>query len=213
MFIFFLFYFTILDNILPPIASAGNNNLLQPVSANNNQQHQQTSSSGDTTTSNSSAAAAHVGSTWSDNLKAGDLKIDLDNLLSSKANKSDKPAPSMNALKVQSPAAVPQFLNQQQQVPLTIQTPTMGNFAAFGAQTTTPGISPGMGGGIGGGSAFFNKTSPNIPSQQSQFANFNQMNNMMQQQQPSTNQQQKGFVGNSNSNNNNNNMPSFDFFQ
>uniref|UniRef100_A0A1I8N0H8 ENTH domain-containing protein n=1 Tax=Musca domestica TaxID=7370 RepID=A0A1I8N0H8_MUSDO len=214
-----------MDNILPPIANAGNN-LLQPVSANNNTQ-QQTS----TGTASSSAVtgttpnpAVQVGSTWSDNLKAGDLKIDLDNLLASKTNKSNAPAPSMNALKVQNPN-MPQINPIQQQTPLAIQTttPVMGNFAAFGVQT--PGISPGVVGGVGSGPVFFNKTattSPNIPSSQP-FANFNQMNNLMQ---PATQQfpQKMGFISNNNnnlnnnnnninSNNNNNNIQSFDFFQ
>lgn len=174
-----------------------------------------TTGDGNSSSTNNTTAATQVGATWADNLKAGNLKLDLDNLLSSKANKLNAPAPSMNALKVQSPN-MPQTINhhqqQQQQVPLTIQTPTMGNFAAFGAQTT-PGISPGLG-NVGGNATFFNTTSPNIPSQQqqqtpSQFANFNQM--MMPQQQPSP-KPQKGFVSNNN-NNVNNNLQSFDLFQ
>ncbi|XP_075147762.1 clathrin interactor lqfR isoform X2 [Haematobia irritans] len=198
-----------MDNILPTVANAGNN-LLQPVSANNNNNTQQPPlTAGENSTM--SNANVQVGSTWSDNLKAGDLKIDLDNLLSSKANKSNAPALSMNALKVQSPNNMPQMMNTMspQMPPLAVQTtPVMGNFAAFGAATaTSPGISPGV---IGGGGVFINKTSPNnIPS--SQFANFNQMNNLMQ---PAT-QPQKGFTSNNNfSNNNNNNIQqSFDFFQ
>ncbi|KNC32443.1 hypothetical protein FF38_05003 [Lucilia cuprina] len=194
-------------NILPPIASTGNT-LLQPVSANNNSQ-QSSLNTGDGTTSTNSAST-QVGATWADNLKAGNLKLDLDNLLSGKTNKTNAPAPSMNALKVQSPTVTTQQITNTQQVPLSIQTPVMGNFAAFGAQTTTPRISPGLGSAalVGGGApTFFNTTSPNIPSQpqqQSQFANFNQMSNMMQPQ--------KGFVNNNN-NNNNNNLQSFDLFQ
>ncbi|XP_065371642.1 clathrin interactor 1 [Calliphora vicina] len=199
-----------MDNILPPIATSGNN-LLQPVSANNNssQQSSLTTADGNTSTYNNNSASTQVGATWADNLKAGNLKLDLDNLLSGKANKTNAPAPSMNALKVQTPNATQQITNPQQ-VPLSIQTPTMGNFAAFGAQTTTPRISPGLGSAalVGGAPTFFNTTSPNIPSQpqqqQSQFANFNQMSNMMQPQ--------KGFVSNTN-NNNNNNLQSFDLFQ
>ncbi|XP_073815792.1 clathrin interactor lqfR isoform X2 [Musca autumnalis] len=217
-----------MDNILPPITSTGNNNLLQPVSANSQQQQSSsaTASAGSTTSTN-----VQVGSTWSDNLKAGDLKIDLDNLLASKTNKSNAPAPSMNALKVQNPN-MPQMKPpmtsplQPAQTPLAIQT-TSTNFAAFGAQQLTPGMSPGLvsgGGGvvgIGSGPVFFNKTitSPNIPSSQP-FANFNQMNNLMQPTATTTQQfPQKGFISNNNNNinnnnsNNNNNIQSFDFFQ
>lgn len=151
-----------------------------------------------------------MGATWADNLNAGNLKLDLDNLLSSKQTKSNAPAPSMNALKVQSPNVTQ--ITSPQQVPLSVQTPTMGNFAAFGGVQTT---APGLGGNaalVGGNpAAFFNTTSPNIPSQtqqqQSQFANFNQMS-MMQ----TTSQPQKGFVSNNN-NNNNTNLQSFDLFQ
>lgn len=211
----FLFFISFLDNILPPIASAGNN-LLQPVSANNNLQPPLSAGSSGVSNSSSTSTTVQVGSTWSDNLKAGDLKIDLDNLLSGKANKTNAPALSMNALKVQNPTMTqmnhPLSPQQQMPPPLAIQTttPTMGNFAAFGAQTTAPGISPVP--VLGGGPAFFNKTSPNIPS--SQFANFNQMNNLMQPA-AATPLPQKGFTSNNNSNNNNNNnnMQSFDFFQ
>lgn len=160
---------------------------------------------------NNNGTTTQVGATWAENLNAGNLKLDLDNLLSSKQKKSNAPAPSMNALKVQSPNITQ--ITSPQQVPLSIQTPAMGNFTAFGAQTTTPRISPGLGGNtalVGGNpAAFFNTTSPNIPSQtqpQSQFANFNQMS-MMQ----TTSQPQKGFV--SNNNNNNTNLQSFDLFQ
>uniref|UniRef100_A0A1I8PSX1 Uncharacterized protein n=1 Tax=Stomoxys calcitrans TaxID=35570 RepID=A0A1I8PSX1_STOCA len=202
--------------MLPPIANAGNN-LLQPVSANHKNSTQQSTLTatgcGDNSTTMSNSSV-QVGSTWSDNLKAGDLKIDLNNLLSSKANKSNAPALSMNALKVQNPNNnMPQMMNSmspQMPPPLAIQTttPTMGNFAAFGAQTTNPGLSPGL--MVGSGVGVFNKTSPNIPPSSTQFANFNQMNNLMQ---PAT-QPQKGFISNNNiSNNNNNNMQSFDFFQ
>ncbi|XP_037822168.1 clathrin interactor 1 isoform X2 [Lucilia sericata] len=197
-----------MDNILPPIASTGNT-LLQPVSANNNTQQSSLNNADGTTSTNNNSASTQVGATWADNLKAGNLKLDLDNLLSGKTNKTNAPAPSMNALKVQSPNVTTQQITNIQQVPLSIQTPVMGNFAAFGAQTTTPRISPGLGSAalVGGGApTFFNTTSPNIPSQpqqQSQFANFNQMSNMMQPQ--------KGFVNNNN--NNNNNLQSFDLFQ
>lgn len=203
-----IFFLSILDNILPPIAPKADI-LLQPVSAtnNNSQQSLTTPDENASINCNNSASAQQVGATWADNLKAGNLKLDLDNLLSSKKNKTNAPAPSMNALKVQSPNLTPN--TNSQQVPLSIQTPAMGNFAAFGVPTTTPRISPGLGNAPLAGSAptFFNATSPNnIPShqqQQSHFANLNQMSKMMQTPQELV----------SNKNKNNNNLQSFDLFQ
>lgn len=180
--------------MMTPITAANNFNLLQPVSVNNNNQQQQ----GQAVPTSTAAAKANVGATWSGNLNAGDLKIDLDNLLTKKSNKSDAPALSMNALKVQSPTKgagvsnVPQ--HQQQQ----------SNFANFGGNSVSPLSSP----------AFFNMAPTNIPivpQQTPMFANFS--NNAVQtpisavQQQQQQQKQQQSF------HNNNLQTQSFDLFQ
>ncbi|XP_054747386.1 clathrin interactor 1 isoform X2 [Anastrepha obliqua] len=196
-----------MDNILPPI-SGDNNNLLQPISANNiNQQLQQQTPGAATNTSTPSMAAQNVGATWSDNLKAGNLKIDLDNLLNSKSNKLNTPALSMNALKTQSPTKQIGSGNNisNNNAPLAVQT---SSFNAFGVGGISPLTSPTFGApaaaaqlsaglptaamGMPGG-AFFSATPQNIPPQSQQptaaaaaatqmFANFSAMNLAQPQQ-------------------------------
>lgn len=95
------------DNMLPSIVTG--NNLLQPISVTSNNNNN-TNTNGSTPIN---SQPTNVGATWSGNLKAGNLNIDLDNLLISKAGKSNAPAPSMNALKTQSPAKTQSPLNVQ----------------------------------------------------------------------------------------------------
>lgn len=151
-----------MDNIMFP-----SNDLLQPISANNNniysnQQQQQNASSNAAPTQSDLA----IGATWSN---SGNLKIDLDNLLSSKNLKSNAPAPSMNALKVQSPV----------KQPLSVQTPSLFNVGAGGIPS--PLQSPLQRSPIAAG--FQAKTNSMLPTQQPQlnqtpmFANFGNMQN------------------------------------
>ena len=60
------------------MASAGANDLLQPISsfANNNNHSQNSAATADANAA--AASAANVGATWSGNLNAGNMKIDLD---------------------------------------------------------------------------------------------------------------------------------------
>ncbi|XP_067640136.1 dual specificity protein kinase shkD-like [Eurosta solidaginis] len=208
-----------LDNFIPPISASNNNNLLQPINANNNNnpQQQHDSLSAAINTSTTTNATQNVGATWSDNLNAGHLKIDLDNLLNSKANKLNAPAPSMNALKTQSPTKQPGGSNNN--LPLTGQ---ITNFNAFGAGSgISPLTSPTSlgGGGVSMSGNFFGTAQQNIPSQlptatatgtaatttTQMFANFSAMN---------LTQQQKSVPPNNNNNNNNNSqLQVFDIFQ
>ncbi|XP_014088149.3 clathrin interactor 1 isoform X3 [Bactrocera oleae] len=183
-----------MDNILPPISSNNNSNLLQPISASNIQQQQL--ALGESINTSTTVGAQNVGATWSENLKTGDLKIDLDNLLNSKSNKSNVPAPSMNALKTQSPTKhIGSGSVGNNNVSSTIQT---SSFSAFVGGGISPLTSPGLGTSnvvqssaglpsatIGIPGAFFAPTSQNIPplSQQTtsttatqMFANFSAMN-------------------------------------
>lgn len=136
---------------LVPIAGSGvAGSLLQPINLNNN--------NGNGNVSNLKVANAPpvVGSTWSDNLKSGQLNIDWDNLLTSKSSKSASVnSPSMNTLKAQvvAPTATPLVpasglmkpsplgLMHQQPSPTGMMNPSTsmgGNgFANFGAPTTT----------------------------------------------------------------------------
>lgn len=214
-----------MDNILPPFSSNNNNsNLLQPISASNIQQQQQ--ALGATTGTSTSVAAQNVGATWSENLKTGDLKIDLDNLLNSKSNKPNVPAPSMNALKTQSPTkhtGSGSVGNNN-----VASTMPAASFNAFGGGGISPLTSPGFGtpnlvqnsaglapASMGIPGAFFAPTSQNIPPQSKQttstsaaasqmFANFSAMN----LEQPPQHQKSGG-------NSNNNQLPAhgFDIFQ
>lgn len=102
-----------MDNVMFP-----SNDLLQPISANNNNNYTNQHQLASTNNAAPTSADLSIGATWSN---SGNLKIDLDNLLSSKNSKSNAPAPSMNALKVQSP------VKQQQQQPLAVQTPALFN--------------------------------------------------------------------------------------
>ncbi|XP_017472575.1 PREDICTED: clathrin interactor 1 isoform X2 [Rhagoletis zephyria] len=216
-----------MDNILPPIAN-NNNNLLQPISANNNNQQPQTLDAV-TNATMQSIVAQNVGATWSDNLKAGDLKIDLDNLLNSKLNKANAPALSMNALKTQSPTNQTGSASiSNNNVPLAVQSASSFNALGgsgispltsptFGAPTTGAQVTTGLPSaaiGIPGG-AFFAAAPQNIPPQLQQptgvagatttqlFANFSAIN-LAQPQQPK-----------SGGNNNNNQLQAqaFDIFQ
>ncbi|EDV91558.1 GH13377 [Drosophila grimshawi] len=147
-----------MDNMLPPIAAVNADSLLQPMSVLNNNNNINTNTNGATTSS--STQPTNVGATWSGNLKAGNLNIDLDNLLLSKSGKSNAPALSMNALKTQSPAKT--------QSPLNVQTG-----GAFPGLTASPLTSPNM----------FGAPQQTIPQMQMQaqpaagaataFANFN----------------------------------------
>uniref|UniRef100_A0A1A9WNM1 ENTH domain-containing protein n=1 Tax=Glossina brevipalpis TaxID=37001 RepID=A0A1A9WNM1_9MUSC len=209
-------------NILSASQSiVGNNdNLLQPISSTNNNIGQEEFSIklNNKIGNGSNQSLTQVGATWSDNLKAGNLKIDLDNLLTNKSGKSNNiPAPSMNALKVQSPS-------KTSASPLSVQTtPHMGGqLNAFtlppSSSSSSSVISPAMSSKVVS-STFFNTASShsNIPDQRQQrqkqqqqqqhqqaFANIN----AMQQQ------QQKDIINN-NKNNNSNNLQtqSFDLFQ
>lgn len=67
------------------------NSLLQPISIQN---------STDSSKNEDNVKEVNVGATWSN---SGSIKIDLDNLLTSKNGKGNGPAPSMNQLKNQSP--------------------------------------------------------------------------------------------------------------
>uniref|UniRef100_W8BJ08 Clathrin interactor 1 n=1 Tax=Ceratitis capitata TaxID=7213 RepID=W8BJ08_CERCA len=163
-----------MDNILPPISSS-NNNLLQPISVNNNQLQQQAATITNNAAS-SATAAQNVGATWSENLKEGHLKIDLDNLLNSKSNKLNASAPSMNALKTQSPTKSGNNNNVSSSTatfnafvggtdnngisPLT--SPTFGAPAAAQLSTGFPSAAMGM------PAAFFGATPQNIPPQSQQ---------------------------------------------
>lgn len=171
-----------MDNIMFP-----SNDLLQPISANNNNytnQHQ-LASTNNTSSSTTTPSDLNIGATWSN---SGNLKIDLDNLLSSKNSKSNAPAPSMNALKVQSPV--------KQQQPLAVQTP-----ALFNAGLPSPLQSPLQRSPVG----FPSKTNtmqPQLINQQQQqqtpmFANFSNIQNSI----------------NPNSANNNLNSQQFNLFQ
>ncbi|XP_034116732.1 clathrin interactor 1 isoform X2 [Drosophila albomicans] len=145
-----------MDNMLPPIAAVSGNNLLQPMSAASNNNNRNSSTNGTETTTTQST---NVGATWSGNLKAGNLNIDLDNLLISKTGKSNAPAPSMNALKTQSPAKT--------QGPLNVQ--TGGGFAGL-----SPLTSPNL----------FGATQQTIPQTQpagGAFANFSAFQQQQQQ--------------------------------
>ncbi|XP_017088663.2 clathrin interactor 1 isoform X2 [Drosophila bipectinata] len=142
-----------MDNMLPPIS----NNLLQPMSVTSNNNNNNTTNGAATTAS--SVQPTNVGATWSGNLKAGNLNIDLDNLLVSKSGKSGGPAPSMNALKTQSPA----------KNPLNVQ--TTGGF---------PGLSPMTSPNVFG-------AQQNIPQNQAAFANFGAFQQQPQQQNHSNN--------------------------
>ncbi|XP_037946268.1 clathrin interactor 1 isoform X2 [Teleopsis dalmanni] len=192
-----------MDNILPPIAVSNNNiDLLQPINANNNNNNNNNNqNSTGTPESNANTTTQNVGATWSGNLNAGNLNIDLDNLLKSKSSKSNTPALSMNALKTQTPTKLP---NNQA---LNIQTPTMGNFNAFSG--ISPLTSPGYSAPTGMSNTNFFNATQSIPQQQQQqpamFANFNALNkpNLSQTQQ----QQQQNIV------NNNLQTQSFDLFQ
>ncbi|XP_017142225.1 clathrin interactor 1 isoform X2 [Drosophila miranda] len=173
-----------MDNMLPPIAAVTGNNLLQPMSISNNNKTTNGGAGGAATAAASAAAqAANVGATWSGNLKAGNLNIDLDNLLMSKAGKSNAPALSMNALKTQSPAKT--------QVPLNIQTTGGGGFTGL-----SPLTSPNLFGA--------QQPQSNIPQNQAAFANFGAF-----QQQPSQNHSNN----NNNNINNNGSASAFDLFQ
>uniref|UniRef100_A0A0K8UBC7 Uncharacterized protein n=2 Tax=Bactrocera latifrons TaxID=174628 RepID=A0A0K8UBC7_BACLA len=186
-----------MDNILPPISSNNNSDLLQPISASNIQQQQQ--ALGESINTARQVGAQNVGATWSENLNTGDLKIDLDNLLNSKSNKSNVPAPSMNALKTQSPTKHIGSSGSvgNKNVPSTMQT---ASFNAFGGGGISPLASSGFGtpnvvqnsaglpsATIGIPGTFFATASQNIPPQSQQtastpavtsqmFANFSAMN-------------------------------------
>uniref|UniRef100_A0A1B0A7V3 ENTH domain-containing protein n=1 Tax=Glossina pallidipes TaxID=7398 RepID=A0A1B0A7V3_GLOPL len=187
-------------------AIVGNNNLLQPISSNNNAGQEEFSINLNSKISNgSNQSLTQVGATWSDNLKAGNLKIDLDNLLTSKSGKSNNvPAPSMNALKVQSPS-------KTSATPTGVQAPPMaGQLNMF---ALPPVISPAMSSSKAAPTLFNTTTPQSIPGQRQQaFANFNAMN-VLQQHPGSQQQQQKDFINNNKNNNNNLQAQSFDLFQ
>ncbi|XP_017058409.1 clathrin interactor 1 isoform X2 [Drosophila ficusphila] len=149
-----------MDNMLPPIAAVTGNNLLQPMSVTNNNNN---TNGGANNTTASSVQPTNVGATWSGNLKGGKMNIDLDNLLMSKSGKSSAPAPSMNALKTQSPA----------KAPLNVQ--TGGGFTGL-SPMTSPNI--------------FGSATPqqSIPQNQPAFANFG----AFQQQQNHSNNNNNG---------------------
>ncbi|KAL9900202.1 clathrin interactor lqfR isoform 4-T5 [Glossina fuscipes fuscipes] len=193
-----------MDNILSSSQTiVGNDNLLQPISTNNNVGQEEFAINLNSKISNgSNQSLTQVGATWSDNLKAGNLKIDLDNLLTSKSGKSNNvPAPSMNALKVQSPS-------KTSATPASVQAaPMAGQLNMF---ALPPVISPAI--TSKATPTLFNATTPqSIPGQRQQaFANFSAMN-ALQQHPGSQQQQQKDFINNNK--NNNNNLQSFDLFQ
>ncbi|XP_068152007.1 clathrin interactor 1 isoform X2 [Drosophila tropicalis] len=169
-----------MDNMLPPIAAVTGDNLLQPIALSNNNNN---TNGAAPAANNAQQQSTNVGATWSGNLKAGNLNIDLDNLLISKTGKSNNPAPSMNALKTQSPANT--------QNPLNVQTGMgMGGGAFAGLSPLT---SPNL---------FSAQQQQNIPQTQpaAAFANFGAF--QQQQQQP-----------HHASSNNNNNSSAFDLFQ
>lgn len=146
------------------MAAVSGNNLLQPTSISS-------SNNNNTTTNGASAAPAtqqvtNVGATWSGNLKAGNLNIDLDNLLISKTGKSNAPALSMNALKTQSPAKT--------QAPLNVQTSS-----TFGGLAPSPLTSPNL---------FGSQQQQTFQAQPSAaFANFNAFQQQPQKQNSNNN--------------------------
>lgn len=85
------------DKVLSPTIVSGSP--FVPVSTKNSDQSQVTMSKN----SLASNAGLNIGATWVKDIKSGDLKIDLDNLLESKNKMPNTQAPSMNALKKQSP--------------------------------------------------------------------------------------------------------------
>lgn len=162
--------------MLPPIAAVSGNNLLQPTSISSNNNNITTTNGASAVPATTPQQATNVGATWSGNLKAGNLNIDLDNLLISKTGKSSAPALSMNALKTQSPAKT--------QSPLNVQTSN-----AFGGLAPSPLTSPNLFG-----------SQPQQPQQTFQaqpsaaaFANFNAFQQQPQQQQSSNNNNSSAF--------------------
>lgn len=166
----------ITDNMLPPIAAVSGNNLLQPTSISSNNNNI-TTTNGASAVPATTQQATNVGATWSGNLKAGNLNIDLDNLLISKSGKSSAPALSMNALKTQSPAKT--------QSPINVQTSN-----AFGGLAPSPLTSPNL---FGSQTTQPQQTFQAQPS--AAFANFNafQQQPQQQQQQSSNNNNSSAF--------------------
>lgn len=134
------------------------NTLLQPISSSNNQNHLSGASAAVRTPFNNTnnnngntkvpaAAPPLVGSTWSDNLKSGQLNIDWDNLLASKSSKTvPGNSPSMNTLKAQ---IAPNHTSLMKASPLA----TMNNskpMAANNFSNNTMMMIPGNGGSVGG---------------------------------------------------------------
>lgn len=179
-----------------------------------------------TINTSTTVVAQNVGATWSENLKTGDLKIDLDNLLNSKLNKSNVPAPSMNALKTQSPTKhMGSSSVGNNNVPSTMQTASFNAFGGGGSVSPltstgfgTPNVLQNSAGlpsaTIGIPGPFFALTTQNIPPQSKQttstsavtsqmFANFSAMNLEQPQHQKSE----------GNSNNNQLQAHGFDIFQ
>ncbi|XP_020813632.1 clathrin interactor 1 isoform X2 [Drosophila serrata] len=152
-----------MDNMLPPIAAVTGNDLLQPMSVTNNNNNNINNNTNGAVTP---AAPINVGATWSGNLKAGNLNIDLDNLLMSKTGKTSAPALSMNSMKTQSPA-------KSGQAPLNVQTGG-GGF---------PGLSPMTSPNLFGAQA----PQQSIPQNQSAFANFGAFQQQQQHQNHSNN--------------------------
>ncbi|XP_017035758.1 clathrin interactor 1 isoform X2 [Drosophila kikkawai] len=152
-----------MDNMLPPIAAVTGNDLLQPMSVTNNNNINNNNNTNGAVTA---AAPINVGATWSGNLKAGNLNIDLDNLLMSKTGKASAPALSMNSMKTQSPA-------KSGQAPLNVQTGGSG----------FPGLSPMTSPNLFGAQV----PQQSIPQNQSAFANFGAFQQQQQHQNHSNN--------------------------
>lgn len=141
---------------LMPTAQIGAGNLLQPLNLNNNNPSL-FNNNGNSNVNNTKipVTTPAVGSTWSDNLKSGQLNIDWDNLLTSKSSKSASTnPPSMNTLKAQvAPSMVPLaatgattissptgLMQQQPQTPVINNSITGHGLANFGAMTSVKGV-------------------------------------------------------------------------
>uniref|UniRef100_A0A2M4A867 Putative equilibrative nucleoside transporter protein n=1 Tax=Anopheles triannulatus TaxID=58253 RepID=A0A2M4A867_9DIPT len=131
-------------SLLTPNSINNNNPTLLPGGPGSNQ-------------STGTVPPTNVGTTWKN---AGNINIDLDNLLGNgvKGGKGAANAPSMNQMKSIHSSPV----HQQHQQPMSPLSPLggYGNFGAVGAQAPSPAAATNMiMGGIGGGGSFLNGSS------------------------------------------------------
>lgn len=132
---------------LLPTIETGAGNLLQPLNLNNNNNPPLCNNNGNNN-AKVPISSPTVGSTWSDNLKSGQLNIDWDNLLTSKSSKTMATnSPSMNTLKAQvtpsmSPLVATGGLMKSHQTSTINPSNSIGGngFSNFGT-TMMPGLS------------------------------------------------------------------------